>query len=828
MANTIGQVAALVGLSLLGSLTRRRREQRAVGFDEQPTTVATRGSYVPVVVGRQRVAPVALYAGDRITTGGGGGGKGGGGGARSLIYHEAGWHGLCVGPATKLHGIFVDNKPIYSGPIEASVATSGTAIQSAAPHPGAGFIYWGETDQPVNTRLAEGTGTGSAGVGVASRWPRLTYVEWRRIQIGESPIWPNLEYEIEVRHTAPLSAAPAWIGESSAGAGDDGNNPMHALWSLLTAPHPAGCGVPCSSLSCACFNYLAEIFADERIAVNFIVPGGAEGVQAVADLLIDLGVVMPDLSGKLAPRALRQATQAQIDASPIIDADAYAALSGRIVRDHALPLTRSVYAFGDRKLNYREQPLVRDDDAAADIAGAPIPRRVRISSASNAVVAGKIADRRSDEDLSPRSLVRIEAARGAAALAPGDLFRLRAQGEAERVCVVSSIRRKVGAPDAEISAFRLRYGLLAQGAGPPPPPSGPGAQPPLADILFEPQELPWSITRPTETPRLGVLRVRQGVTGVGADILGSNSATSGFSVLARETGFCFGGTLTATLAPGRSIIGLAGDGPVIETYNEDIADAEDLRASTLRNDWLSGRQPCLIGVGPDAEIAFVRAVIPVTATQYRLDGVIRARMDTGQKSWPSGTPILFFGSPTFRRVVSIAAPSLLVPGVTAHIKSVPFNSSGSVDPATVTARAIAVAGRASRPLPVFNLRANGKPDTLATFSSGSDVRLTWHYRVRDGLGSAAGEQAAGSPIGPKPGRDGPFRVEIWSGGPATLKRTIPLESDDTSSASGGVLYTSAQINADHGGSPPSSFQARVTCARGAYRSLDRTITLTLV
>lgn len=822
---TVGGVIVAVGFSLLSSVIGGRKKAPFIGFDEQPTATAERGAQMPTLLGRRRVTPNFLWAGDRSRSGGGG--KGGRGGGAST-YAEAAWHGLTEGPCDRLHAIWVGETKIYTGPIArtgGSPFASGSSLTTVAPHAGTLYWHWGENNQPVNTRLAQGSGHGTLGVGIASRWPGLCYGDYRRLTLGSGPAWPNLQYELEKRcPVAGITSAADWIDETTPGAGDDGVNWAHALWTSCVLG-----GIPCDRLLCPCFNEIADVCEAERVPVNLLIPGGASAQQAIAALLQDVHAMMPEWGGKIAPRALREVAAAQVASLPLVSRDVWG--PGPPIPSNIRPAfapTRTLYTFPDRTIGERAQPIRRDADAASQGAGQVTPRVVQISSVTHAGTAAKLADLRANEDLGTRANVRMEVGRAAVNLLPGDQFRLETPGAPTSVCMVTSMARSPGSPSATMSAVKRRVSSLAAGAGAPAPPGTPAPGSLGADLIFVPQELPWAIARPVADPRLGVLRVRASAVTLGAEVLGSLTS-SGYATLGENNGYAFGGTLDATLALGATIIGQAGDGPVITQYGPEMNEAEDLSASTLENDWLAGRQLALIGEGADAEIVFVRSVTSLGGGQWRLNHVVRGRMDTDAKAWASGTPVLFFGPlvPSAVRVTPIAAPAMLAAGLTVNVKSVPFSAQTSIDPATVTAKALAVVGRAARPLPIENLRCNGRLHSEgATYPAAGDAVFTFDYRVRDGAGSAAGELPAGVPIGAKPTREGPFLIEIWSGGGPTLVRTITLASDATDTT--GATYTNADNAADHGGTPVASFEARVYCQRGALAGRRRTITVTKV
>lgn len=191
------QVAFLVlsiGLSLLAGYLLQKKNKSLVQ-DDKPTTLATRGSYLPLVKGRHRVGPIFGWAGGRRTTkekAPGGKGSSLGGSPSQTIFREDGWHQLCIGPAFCLWEIEQNGVPIFVGPITADSHPSGSTIDLG--NEGSFRIFWGENDQPQNTYLGD-----ASRVGVSSRWPRCCYVEWRGKRMGPSPNWPQMTYVVETR-----------------------------------------------------------------------------------------------------------------------------------------------------------------------------------------------------------------------------------------------------------------------------------------------------------------------------------------------------------------------------------------------------------------------------------------------------------------------------------------------------------------------------------------------------------------------------------------------------------------------------------------------------
>jgi hypothetical protein len=201
----IGLLILSIALSYLaGKLLAKRVKPK---FDDRVTTLATRGSYVPRVIGRREVGCIFAWAGQRYTRKERmDGGKGSTfSGPKSTVYVEHGWHLLAMGPVRKLHRITQNGEVLFAGPITSTSHPSGSTIDLGKE--GSFRIFWGEFDQPINTFLSDANR-----VTVASRWPGMCYIEWRNKRLGTAAIWPTLNYEIECRtQSTILSNTPAYM-----------------------------------------------------------------------------------------------------------------------------------------------------------------------------------------------------------------------------------------------------------------------------------------------------------------------------------------------------------------------------------------------------------------------------------------------------------------------------------------------------------------------------------------------------------------------------------------------------------------------------------------
>lgn len=204
MVVALVQIVIAVGLSLLAGYLLNKANKNLIQ-DDKPTSLATRGSYVPVVKGRRRIGHVFGWAGGRATHKEKTGGKNLFGGPKADVFTEDGWHLLCSGPAFALHQIEQGGEVLFKGPITSESHPSGSTIDLGKE--GSFRIFWGEDDQPINTYLGD-----ASRVGVSSRWPGWCYIEWRAKRLGTSPMWPLMTYTIETRPTDTiLTGSPGYI-----------------------------------------------------------------------------------------------------------------------------------------------------------------------------------------------------------------------------------------------------------------------------------------------------------------------------------------------------------------------------------------------------------------------------------------------------------------------------------------------------------------------------------------------------------------------------------------------------------------------------------------
>lgn len=178
-----------------------------------PTSLSERGSFSPWVCGARLVGPVIAWAGQRFTNNEkpndvGKGAPSSGSGVS--IFYERGIHviGVNTGYIRSLRRIIQSGRTILQGPVFPEDNPSGTTI-SLPGSEGLLEIQWGFKDDPVDEWAGD-----EDRVGILSRFPSIIRANWRSKRLGQSPNWPQLEYEYEQEPfdpTGTLLQEDAWI-----------------------------------------------------------------------------------------------------------------------------------------------------------------------------------------------------------------------------------------------------------------------------------------------------------------------------------------------------------------------------------------------------------------------------------------------------------------------------------------------------------------------------------------------------------------------------------------------------------------------------------------
>lgn len=563
----------------------------------EPTTRATRGSWIPILIGTREVEPVVAFAGDRIVVQESSGGKGlfgGGAAGASNVYYESAMHVLTVGPDSKLFAILQDGKVIWEGPITPDTSPSGTTINIG--QRGRFTIYWGEIDQPINDALASPNR-----IGIASRWPYVCYVWWFRKRLSSSPFWPRLTYIMSCEGLAcsPLLESSQVLSQEIDGVTVEGVNPAHAIAQLLTAEFPHGAGILQETLDGNALEAFGVLMEEEHLPINMLLSEGPEFSRPVQTILQDMGVFLVQDGTYLITRALR----AETSTLPTLSNDILSPPDmERDITHGDLRTSQIVFLFADEtNYKYKDVDIKFDDDGENFELGRVATQDERIDSVTNIVPANKIARRRLQE-LSVPGTIQVRALRGARLLQAGHVFSVADFG-ALRV-----MTKTLSDDTAEVSLEVAPdvYGIAdiddQQGRG-----GGGGGSLPLdaendpAVTWFElPPDLSTEIT-------IVVFRIRAHQQIVGSLIWGSADTVT-YVEFDNQDIPAQGGTLEEDLSIGAEDIVVTG--PVFEALSDDIEYVLDLSADP--HSWTQGRQLASI----NGEIFYLESVTVVDEDEW--------------------------------------------------------------------------------------------------------------------------------------------------------------------------------------------------------------------
>ena len=150
------------------------------------------------------------------------------------------------------------------------------------------------------------------------------------------------------------------------------------------------------------------------------------------------------------------------------------------------------------------------------------------------------------------------------------------------------------------------------------------------------------------------------------------------------------------------------------------------------------------------ELITFQTITPISGTQYKLENVIRGRLDTEKVAHSNGEAFYWLGS---YNLTSLQY-SEIVAGADRKFKLVPYNIKYTGDLSEATAIDLSIGGRARKPYVPKNFLANG-----TSFASRylDDIVLTWSPRYR---GRGAGMGTPGEVL-PDSDREGYFEIEVW-------------------------------------------------------------------
>lgn len=774
-----------------------------------PPDLANQGAFIPLVGGRRRVGAVIAWAGSRYarnenTTSSGGFGKGSrkkkqGG---QTVFYEAGWHQICVGPASQLHRIWQDGKVIWTGPIDSVSDPSGSSFTA---YDGSAFtIYWGEPDQPVDAVLAD-----AGRVGIASRWPHLCYVVWTNKRLGGSARWPQIEYDIETQvYVNALGDAPygLTVADTEIVGPPAGPNAAFLMGQVLFESYPHGLGLDPALFSIGeqgeggfVVGSLADlatlILAEGQVGSIFADGTPADGT--LNDLMQDMGCMMHRdyaNAGLNSWTPIRLATATALPDNMILPTETESEVSyGE--RD----VDKMMYSFKDVDRQFKQSVLALDSDGNASLVNNVKTQNTELNTIIHQEIASKVAERRSQEVADPAKFT-IFAGRGARKLSPGMVISVTDLPIAVRLTDV-----KIDPDDdkVELNCFADYYGAEPSTQAQPVvvSPGGDTAAP--ADNLEQDfLEMP-ALAGDGRVPYVVPLRIRDNQTMTQQIVYLSPDGVSYREVL-RDSTIQSGGVLTEGMTADDWQIE---DGPTIDVEGDDIADViEDFSADEIS--WRSGRQCVLIGT----ELFFLRNVTALGGVSYRLNGLVRACYETERAVHSIGDPVFIFSSDAMEPFYDF----LLTPGATLYMKQQAQGNNGTVALGTVTATTHVLEGRGLAPMRPGPIYLSAPRLCQNEYSTGEDIQLEWTYRSlgvpNTGAGLVANDAAYGvSPV------DGEFEIKFYS--LAMVLKATYLASANT------FPYTNAMLVADFGGEE--SFVVEIRNINGGLESaaVSRTVVL---
>lgn len=735
--------------SLLSAANQPDIDQfQARDTDDRPVSTARRGSFVPYLIGHKRLGATILWVGDRTTrqevvsstsVGGGKGSKKRSSSAQQTrtVYYESAWHGVCLGTGgapiddgARLHRIFRAGKVVFDTPITQAANPSGSTFQTLD---GDTFtIYWGERAQPLNPFLADANR-----VGINSRWPNLLYVVWEGAKLGPSPVWPVIEYDIEV----PCESGPVGNhvcntpgnffafgsyyypdADPALNGGYNEWNGAHVLDQILFSQWPQGLALDPDRFELLSLEDLGQVIDAEELYTSLVVQSGETAKRAMETLMSDLGFVFTwEIRwASLAPlnwsrwvfRPIRDPNSGP--PPPIVPTDM---VTDQTVPEIATvfddkPITLSIWQYRDRARTYASMTLAVDEDGESSFLQHAKARVLRMPTVTTFAQASRVAERRSQEALTTKVTYTIYMTRAARFLAPGRAFLVVG---IDPVLRVETIDIEQESNRVKIVAVEDFYGnelsdFLPQSSGTAPP----VAPPAVADLRVKFQEIPAELVTVGQV-EVAKLRIRANADQQYAEMHLSRDNTS-YTLEDTDRGTMTGGDLLDPL-PDTAQYEIA-QGPTFTALGPDIASVEDL--STAVNRWRLGEQLAVI----NDEIFFLQTVTPLGGTTYRLDGLIRARYNTVRGDHLVGDTVFIAKDSEIKRLFG----PLVQPVEDLYIKGQPVAAAGALPLGSVVpVSKLPVYGLGVVPEPPSNLRVTAPQVNVSAYQTGQDITIEWGY-----------------------------------------------------------------------------------------------------
>jgi hypothetical protein len=587
---------------------------------------------------------------------------------------------------------------------------------------------------------------------------------------------------------------------------DDGVNIAHATAELLYADYPMGLQLDpngpeswdLESLEALGVEAETDAWRSSLVAVD-----GEEAKALLAAVMQDHGTLLPfdTTSGNLTFRRCR----APVGTLPNLTTDLEADSLPEVESMHdEKRVDKMVFAFTDRDHSYADMTIAVDDDSQMAYLEYAKAKKIPISTTTNFATAAKLTELRSQEELAGAGVITMKANREARDLIPGDDIVSASFDEVLRVLELA------WDPLSETVVLKVTpdfYGARKSDFVNQPGGGTPNTQDAEQDLQFRFVELPEQLLS-TEEMFIVTPRIRAHAQIIEAAIHLSRDNIS-YTPIGVETGVATGGLTDVVMsASGKNYLAL---GPTFTLRGPDVATAIDLSADPTN--FGLGRQVVAIVSLAGVEVCYVQKITAVSGSQYRLDGLLRARYDTRKLAHPVGAEVYVFQDTTFSPFDDI----LLVPDEDLYMKSQPSTSGGIVALDSIPPASDHLRGKGLVPIDPENPYVSAPHKGSPTYQTGDDVTVKWNWSTSSSSNTGAGFQNAGKPTS-APTIKGAFIVELLT----------PLDvvvSTQTLTAAQ-VTYPTAALAA----APISNgnFKVRITHTNNGYSSEPVVLTVTHV
>ena len=314
-------------------------------------------------------------------------------------------------------------------------------------------------------------------------------------------------------------------------------------------------------------------------------------------------------------------------------------------------------------------------------------------------------------------------------------------------------------------------------------------------------EVPYAVTD-NINPEVLLVACREGQFDLGFDAYISIDNGTSYSILSNNVGNLvpFGQVADAAYPLTYTID--TETGFTVEFKNE--SDASLIETTTWANTIAGIEHIALL----ENEIIFFKTITPVSGLKYKIENIIRGRMDTVRASHAIGTNFY-----VLHHDLTYLSHDEIVVGTNRDFKLVPYNTKRRGNIAYSTQIDLDIEGRWRTPYIPGNFMANGS-SFAARYDD--DIVLTWSPRFR---GKGAGIGIPGIVLS-ESDREGFFEIEVWVGGfkvrtvnsidAATWTYTEAMNLVDNGSLAEEILFKLSNYRTENGILYESA-QAEVVC-----------------